>query len=82
MFRVCHAFLSIDCSLVVACWQRANLLALLYMMFSCVFYAPNFGKVERHIAFRLSVRACVHPSVHPLQNLLRYSFEISYTDFS
>ena len=25
------------CSLVVTCWERANLLALLYVMFSCVF---------------------------------------------
>ena len=37
MFRVCHAFLPVHCSLVVTCWERANLLALLYVMFSCVF---------------------------------------------
>ena len=37
LFRVCHAFLSVHCNLVVTCWERANLLALLYMMFSCVF---------------------------------------------
>ena len=37
MFQVCHAFLSVHCSLVVTCWERANLLALLYVMFSCVF---------------------------------------------
>ena len=36
MFRVCHAFLSVHCSLVITCWERANLLALLYVMFSCV----------------------------------------------
>ena len=33
MFRVCHAFLSVHCSLVVTCWERASLLALM-----CVFY--------------------------------------------
>ena len=33
MFRVCHAFLSVHYSLVVTCWERANLLALLYVMF-------------------------------------------------
>ena len=33
MFRVCHAFLSVHCSLVVTCWERADLLALLYVMF-------------------------------------------------
>ena len=45
-------------------------------------YAPNSGKVEGAYCFRL-VRACVRPSVAcPLQNLLRYSFEISYMDSS
>ena len=37
MFCICHAFLSVHCSLVITCWERANLLALLYLMFSCVF---------------------------------------------
>ena len=37
LFCVCHAFLSVHCSLVVICWERANLLALLYVMFYCVF---------------------------------------------
>ena len=36
-FRVCHTFLSVHCSLVVTCWERANLLALLYVTFSCGF---------------------------------------------
>ena len=29
--------MSVHCSLLVTCWERANLLALLYVMFSCVF---------------------------------------------
>ena len=33
MFCVCHAFLSVHCKLVVTCWERANLLALLYVCF-------------------------------------------------
>ena len=37
MFRVCHAFLSVHCRLVVTCWERVNLLALLYVMLSCYF---------------------------------------------
>ena len=37
MFRVSHAFLSVHCSLVVTCWERAGLLALLCVMFYCVF---------------------------------------------
>ena len=41
-------------------------------------------KLKGQIALALSVRVCVsmRPSVHPLQNLLRYSFEISYMDSS
>ena len=39
MFLVClcHTALSVPRSLVVTCWQRADLLALLFMGFSCVF---------------------------------------------
>ena len=37
MFHVCHAVLSVDCSLVVTCWERAGFLALLCVMSSCVF---------------------------------------------
>ena len=41
MFRVCNAFVSVHCSPVVTCWERGNLLALLYVMFYCVFcYFP------------------------------------------
>ena len=40
---VCHTVLSVPCSLVVTCWQRADLLALLYMMFSCVFVIFQCG---------------------------------------
>ena len=37
IFRVCHAFLSVHCGFVVNCWKRASLLALLCVVFSCVF---------------------------------------------
>ena len=36
MLCVCHAFLSFHCSLVVTCWERADLLARLHLKFSCV----------------------------------------------
>ena len=36
-FHVCLVNLSVHCSLVVKCWERADLLALLYVMFCCVF---------------------------------------------
>ena len=39
MFRVClcYTVLSVPCSLVITCWERADLLAHLCVMFSCVF---------------------------------------------
>ena len=37
LFRVSHTFLSVHCSLMVTCWERADLLALLCEMFFCVF---------------------------------------------
>ena len=38
MFHVylCFAVLSVPCSFVIACWERADLLALLCVAFSCV----------------------------------------------
>ena len=41
---VSHTVLSVPCSLVVTCWERANLLVLLYVMFSCVF-VTNLGQL-------------------------------------
>ena len=32
---VCHTVLSVPCSLVVTCWERADLLALVYDVFLC-----------------------------------------------
>ena len=37
-FCVCYAVLSVPCGLVVTCWERADLLALLCVMFSCVLF--------------------------------------------
>ena len=37
MFPVCHDVLSVHCSLIVTCWERVSLLALLFVMFSHVF---------------------------------------------
>ena len=42
MFHVCHAILSsIYCSLVVTCLERADLLALLYVVIYCVLSLPD-----------------------------------------
>ena len=46
------------------------------------YFPSSLEKLKGHIAFGLSVRPCMRPSVRPLQNLLRYSFEISYMDSS
>ena len=37
-FVICvrRVFLSFHCSLVVTCWERADLMALLWVMFYCV----------------------------------------------
>ena len=36
LFRVCHVVLFVLYSLIVNCWEGTKLLALLYVMFSCV----------------------------------------------
>ena len=51
---------------------------------SSAHYAPNFGKVEGEggYCFEL-VCPFFHPSAHAfVQNLIRYSYEISYMDSS
>ena len=71
MFLVCQAFLSVHCSLVVTCWERANLLALLCVMFYCVFVThvrcPGSGVVLDCIDF-LSLPPyllCNHIEIYP-----------------
>ena len=40
---LCHIVLSVSCSLVVTCWERQYFLAILYLMFSCVFETFQYG---------------------------------------
>ena len=47
IFYVCHAFLSVHCNLVVNCWERAGHLALLYVMFYCVFVTFPCGVLSQ-----------------------------------
>ena len=35
MFCVCHAFASVHCCIVITCWERANLLAIVGDVKSC-----------------------------------------------
>ena len=45
-FCLCHIVLSVSCSLVVTCWERADLLTLLYVMFfSLAIQCPVSGEV-------------------------------------
>ena len=39
----CYAVLAVSCSLVVTCWKRVDLLALLYVAFSCIFVTFQYG---------------------------------------
>ena len=41
----CHAYMPVSYSHVVTCLKRADLLALLCVMFSCVFYHDALGQV-------------------------------------
>ena len=38
-----HTVLSVACNIVVNCWERADLLTLLYGMFSCIFVTFSYG---------------------------------------
>ena len=40
---LCHTLLSVSCSLVVTCWERADLFAILCVMLSCVFVTFPYG---------------------------------------
>ena len=47
MSCVCHAFISAHCCLVVTCWERADLLALVFDVLFCHFpmWYPGSGVV-------------------------------------
>ena len=40
---LCHTVMSVSCSLVVTFWEMADLLDLLYAMFSCAFVTFKYG---------------------------------------
>ena len=40
---LCLTYLSVSSSLEVTCWERADLLALLYVLFSCVVVTFPYG---------------------------------------
>ena len=44
---LCHIVLSVSCSLVVTCLERVDFLALLYVMFLCVFVTFPYGTLAQ-----------------------------------
>ena len=40
---LCYIVLSVPCSLLITCWERADLLALLCVVFFCVFVTFPYG---------------------------------------
>ena len=67
MFHVCHAGMSVHCSLVVTYWERADILVLLYVMFSCVFVTFPCGVLGQvWYLIVLIPDLCLLPSFHCL----------------
>ena len=62
IFPFCHAFLFVHCSLVVTCWERNGLLALLYVMFHCVLVTYPCGVL----------RSCAKRFCFQIEILLQY----------
>ena len=73
MFRVCHAFFSVHYSLVVTYWERANFLALLYVMLYCVFVTFPCGILGQVWYFIVLI-----PDLCLLPYLEEMSFEVKF----
>ena len=56
LYCVCHAFASAYCCLVVTCWKRADLLALLFVVLNCVIVSFPFG-----ILGQVCIGSCLCP---------------------
>ena len=59
---LCHIVLSVFCSLVVTCWERADLLALLYLTFCCDLVIFQYGILGQVGLLSVSIPAiCILP---------------------
>ena len=67
---VCQTFLSVPCNLVVTCWEVADLLALLYMVFSCGFVTFPYGVLGQVWYMHLSVSISDHGLLTYFNNTL------------
>ena len=83
MFRVCHVFLSVHCSLVVTCWERADLLALMFVTFYCVFVVFPCGIFGRVWCLIVSIPdlclLCYFVHVTKQSTLFNSNFILCYT---
>ena len=52
---LCYTILSVPCSLVIPCWDKADLLPLLHDVFSCVFVTFPYG-----ILGQFGTRTCLY----------------------
>ena len=75
----CHTVLSFPCSLVITCWERADLLALLHVMFSCVFITFPYGVVGQvwYLIVWIPV-FCLLPSFMKACKPLNFKFYVLY----
>ena len=65
MFHVCHAVLPVNCSLVVTCWERADLLALMFVMVYCVFVPIPYVVLDQEWYLSESIPyLCLLPYFH------------------
>ena len=78
VLHVCHAVLC-PSSLVVFCWERADLLARLYVKFSCVFVTfpyGSLGQVWYFLFYRFQIFAFLF-TFNILSQYIIFMFKIS-----
>ena len=68
VIRLCYAVLSVPCNLVITCWEKADLLALLCVVFSCVFVTFPYG-VPRQVWYLIG--STPGPKVIKLESILK-----------
>ena len=66
MFHVClcYAVLSVSCSLMITCWETANLLSILCVAFSCVSIALTYDARDQVWNLILSISDLCLISLH------------------
>ena len=77
---VCYTFLSVPCSLVVTCWERADLLVLLYVMILCVFFTCPYGVLGQVLYLIVLIPdLCLHSNVDQDLHCLQFHHFINIT---